>query len=310
MRGIFLRLALFSAVSGVALLKAPSPAQSADLGGAEQPRYVAPVAVAPSPWSFTFTPYGWLPWMSVDGVVKGRSFEGQADPIQILQKLDWSGLPAWMSYAEARNGPVSLFNDIVYVKLAGSADLAKAVNRGPVTATFGASVQADFEQATVELGGAYQVARWSGANPVSAGSTAFDLLAGARYWYQNVTVSADAATTIGAGGITISGNRAIAKSGGVEWVDPFVGARLRHQMSPGQEIVLRGDVGGFGVGSDFSWQVIATYNWLVCVNNGLTLDGYVGYRALAVDYSQGSGTSRYEFNAIQQGPVLGLTMRF
>jgi hypothetical protein len=49
-------------------------------------------------------------------------------------------------------------------------------------------------------------------------------------------------------GITISGNRAIASSGSVDWVDPFIGARVRHQLAPGQEIVLRGDVGGFGAG--------------------------------------------------------------
>jgi hypothetical protein len=68
-------------------------------------------------------------------------------------------------------------------------------------------------------------------------------------------------------------------SGSVDWLDPFVGARVRQQLAPGQEIVLRGDVGGFGAGSQFSWQAIGTYNWLLGVTHGIPVDGYVGFRA-------------------------------
>jgi len=67
---------------------------------------------------------------------------------------------------------------------------------------------------------------------------------------------------------------------------------------------------GFGAGSDFSWQVIGTYNWQMCIFEGLNVDGYIGYRALSVDYSQGSGTTRYEYDVLQQGPVMGMTTRF
>ena len=42
------------------------------------------------------------------------------------------------------------------------------------------------------------------------------------------------------------------RSGSVDWVDPFVGARLRQLLAPGQNLTLRGDVGGFDVGSDFT----------------------------------------------------------
>jgi hypothetical protein len=73
---------------------------------------------------------------------------------------------------------------------------------------------------------------------------------------------------------------------------------------------VRGDIGGFGAGSDFSWQALATYNAKLCDGNGYTLDGFVGYRALAVDYHQGSGIRRYEMDTIQHGPILGLNVRF
>jgi len=56
--------------------------------------------------------------------------------------------------------------------------------------------------------------------------------------------------------------------------------------------------------------VIATYDFQLCFTDGYTIDGYLGYRALSVDYSHGSGTSRYEFDAVQHGPVLGAKVRF
>lgn len=42
----------------------------------------------------------------------------------------------------------------------------------------------------------------------------------------------------------------------------------------------------------------------------MVVNGYLGWRALSVDYEQGSGTGRYEFNVLQQGPVVGFTGRF
>ena len=111
-------------------------------------------------------------------------------------------------------------------------------------------------------------------------------------------------------GLSIRGNRAIAASGSVDWVDPFIGARVRQQLAPGQEIVVRGDVGGFGAGSQFTWQAIGTYNWLLGVTHGIPVDGYVGFRALSADYSQGSGTSKFTFDNVIYGPVIGATMRF
>jgi NAD(P)-dependent dehydrogenase (short-subunit alcohol dehydrogenase family) len=44
--------------------------------------------------------------------------------------------------------------------------------------------------------------------------------------------------------------------------------------------------------------------------HGIPVDGYVGFRALSVDYSQGSGTSKFEFDNVIYGPVIGATMRF
>ena len=100
----------------VALAMSPFTASAADLGGDAQKQLVAP-APALSGWSFRFTTYGWLPWLSGDVAVKGRTLDVSVAPNEILEHLDWSTLPSWMSYAEARYGRLSLFNDIVYSKV-------------------------------------------------------------------------------------------------------------------------------------------------------------------------------------------------
>ena len=54
----------------------------------------------------------------------------------------------------------------------------------------------------------------------------------------------------------------------------------------------------------------ATYNWQMCTMGGRLIDGYFGYRALSVDYSQGSGDTRYKYDVLMQGPVMGATLHF
>jgi hypothetical protein len=55
---------------------------------------------------------------------------------------------------------------------------------------------------------------------------------------------------------------------------------------------VRGDIGGFGVGSEFSWNLLGAYGWQIAARNGVTYAGIVGYRLLSVDYQKGSGGRR------------------
>jgi hypothetical protein len=212
----FGRVSFVAVTAPLCVLLAAHPAKSADLGPPPGEQLAEP-APPPSQWQFTFTPYGWLPWISGNMVVKGRALDVAVDPSEIINHLDWPDIvPVWASYAEARHGPLSLFNDIVWTDLSGSGGFSRTGSGRIATATFGAHIQADYQLAIVEAGGAYTV--WSQGRQGSPGSTAFDLLAGARYWHQDVDVSADVTGTValnGPLGITVTGNRAVAKSGSV-----------------------------------------------------------------------------------------------
>lgn len=304
----------FSCVlAGILALFAVQPSFGADLGGSlkDQSDLGSEVRQS-SPWNFSFVAYQWLPWISGDMTVRGRPVSIDVSPGDVLDALDWSGLPAWMSSFEARKGKIGLFSDIVYAKLAGSASFARSVQGRFATATLGGRLDADYQQTVIEFGAAYEF--WSSGAANSTGASAIDILAGGRYWNQKSSISADLNATIAIGGNILdlerSGNRVIARSGSVDWVDPFVGLRLRHQIAPGQKFTVRGDIGGFGVGSDLSWQAVGSYDFQILQRSAYAVDAYIGYRALSVDYTEGSGSTQYRYNALQHGPVLGLNMRF
>lgn len=275
------RLALGSLVAiGTMLLAAATMASAEDT--------VAPA----NQWTLSFTPYGWVPFLNGDQTVKGRTVSIDVNPIEVLEHLQRA---PWMSYAEARRGPLALYNDVFYANLGIDASAARTFG----SATLSASLGVDFEQAIVEVGGAYEIAKWRSGG---GSSTAIDILGGARYWHQDMAIN----LAIGVGG----GGLIIARAGSVDWVDPVIGGRIRHQLAPGQDLVLRADIGGFDVGSQFSWNALAAYSWDIAVRDGVTYSGVLGYRALDVDYEQGSGLNKYEYDVLMHGPIVGLTVGF
>ena len=284
-------------------------AACASLNGASAAWSAEPPQMAPlAGWTLSATPYSWLTFLDGDTTVRGRTAEIDIDPIEVLEHLD--AVP-WMSYAEARRGPLAFYNDIVFAKM--GIDVSGVRTLGGVT--LDAALGLDLTLTIIELGAAYEIARWGAGGGVKdanafARTTAIDLLAGARYWRQEVDISLAVTATLDTSDLEVSGARAIARSGGVDWVDPVIGARVRHQLAPGQELQLRGDIGGFDVGSKFSWNVLGAYSWHMFDRHGVSYSGVLGYRLLSVDYEQGAGTTRYEYDVLQHGPLTGLILRF
>jgi len=274
-------------------------AWAADLGSTQAP--VVEVLPMPPSWSFRFVPYGWLTALNGTQAVRGRPVKVDASFVDVVGKSDTLG--GLMGDFEARNGPIALLGNVVWSKI--GLERGNVRSRAPapgVSGTLGTSLGLDIEMAIIEVGAAYEVARF--------GALAFDVLGGARYWYQQADLSLDVSAAIDVGDLQIAGARAFARSGSVDWLDPLIGARVRYTVAPGHELVLRGDIGGFGAGSDFSWQAIGAYGFELGTYQGIAFSGVIGYRALYVDYVQGEGRQRYEFDMLQHGPVLGISARF
>jgi hypothetical protein len=289
-----------------ALLAVSGPAFAADLGYAEP----APA----SGWQFRLTPYAWMINVNGDVTARGVTADINQDFFQIVEESD--SLLAWMSYFEARKGKVAFFTDLVWMDLGfpGDIDIRKSpFARFPqVVVGVRGDAQVDYESTIVQSGFAYEVARWQSA---PERYTAIDLVGSARYWNQDLSLSLNLTGTLEAKleklGIKINRSRrvAIARANDLEWVDPVVGARIRHQFASGSEFNLLGDIGGFGAGSEFSWQAVATYGFDVNAF-GTTMRSVVGYRALSVDYSENTQHGKSGLDWIQHGPILGVAFRW
>jgi hypothetical protein len=87
-----------------------------------------------------------------------------------------------------------------------------------------------------------------------------------------------------------------------DWIDPMIGLRIEHQITEKWVALARADIGGFGVGSDFSWQAFGAigYRWRP---NAAIL---AGYRYLDIDYD----SNGFTFDAATAGIMIGLQWTF
>jgi len=138
----------------------------------------------------------------------------------------------------------------------------------------------DLEQWMVEPTLSYTV--WKGV----------EVLAGARY--NNLS----AEITEGPLGRNPSGTQA--------WWDPLVGANLSLPLGRNFSVNLRGDIGGFGVNSDLTWQAYPFLGWQFARWGSLQ----AGYRFFSIDYETGSGRSRFNYDVLYRGPQLEITLTF
>lgn len=90
------------------------------------------------------------------------------------------------------------------------------------------------------------------------------------------------------------------------WVDPIVGARYTYQMNDRWALRFYGDIGGFGVASNFTWQGLGLIDFQPWKHVAIL----VGYRAIDTDYESGSGPNKFTYDVIVHGPVFGLDIRF
>jgi len=287
---------------------ASGPAFAADLA------YADAEPAAASGWQFSFTPYGWMININGDITARGNTVSVNENFFQIVDKSD--SLAAFMGYFEARKGKLGVFADVIWLDLGFSGRInakGSPFARFPrVVVSVAGNAQANYQSTIIQSGVAYEVAHWQNA---PGSYTALDLLGGARYWNEEVSLSVNVTGTLAVDfkrlGLNLKRSRgiAVANGGTLEWVDPVVGARVRHQIAPGKELRVRGDIGGFGAGSDFSWQAAANYGFQTrCF--GIPLNLAIGYRALYVDYSESGPFGKNGLDLLQHGPMMGVSFNW
>lgn len=212
---------------------------------------------------------------SIDGTAGVGPVNGDVDVSfgDILDNLEFGAMAAY----RGEKGRWAVVADLIYM------DLEQDKNGiGPAGQT---RATVELEQTIMELDGSYAV------------TEQLDAYAGLRYWDVDSTV-----TVVGGGplGETIGGKLS------EDWVDPLLGVRYSWPLGDKWTLVWRGDIGGFGVGSDFSWHTTAYASWQVAEHGNVL----IGYRHLDVDYEDGSGASRFKMDVSEGGPTVGFAWSF
>jgi hypothetical protein len=86
------------------------------------------------------------------------------------------------------------------------------------------------------------------------------------------------------------------------WFDPFIGLRGRYNLTKALYLTGEADVGGFGVGSEITWETYAALGCQITRN----IYSEVGYRYLYVDYD----TTSFIFQGSLRGAQITVGINF
>lgn len=234
-------------------------------------------------WEFKITPYFWMAGLNGDVTVKGRSAEVDASFSDIFDFFNIGG----MLYFEAKNinNGLGFFISPTYINLEG--DLGGDL----------VDVDFSFDMLLIEGGVTYTVLDSSSNMNSSRSSATLDVLAGGRFWYLNTELDIDGPADILPGEF----------DGDQGWFDFFIGIVPIFRYD-NFIFRARSDIGGFNLGfsSDFSWNLEATLGYEI-KNRVIP---FIGYKALYVDYDDGSGSDRFAYDTWMYGPLVGLVFKF
>ena len=218
-------------------------------------------------WQFSLAPmYLWAVSISGDQTVKGIDVDLDVSFGDVFNNLNGALIFHFEGLKQRRWG---FWVDFNWIRL------------NPQQGTPIGDIDINYTEILAEAAGFY---RWN------VGPHNFDALGGLRY--SNMSVDLDFPGPL----------PSVDQSKG--WVNPFVGARWLWQMSERWNLILRGDIGGFGVGSDFTWNLVGLVDFKPWKHVSL----FGGYRALYQDYEDGSGANEFKYDATMYGPILGLNI--
>lgn len=223
-------------------------------------------------WHFLVEPYMMFPNMKgTVGLGVLPDVELDENPGDIFRNLQFGA----MVYAEATNNKWTISSDMLYMNLGVDLDPTTVINSGNV----------DAKQLGWEIDGLYKALPW--------------LDVGVGGVLNNVKSGLDLTLNTPTG--TVNEKREITKT----WVDPTIVARVIYPTNKWQ-FQFRGNIGGFGIGSQLSWQLQLYAGYRFSKLFQLS----AGYRVMGLDYDKGSGQDRFLYDVNTFGPVIRFGFHF
>jgi len=226
----------------------------------------------------TLAPYAWLTGMSGTVGVRGAQVYVDSSFADLSKYLNIAGmLHADILYRDT----FGLLGEVNYAQLGDQAS-GKRVSLDGQMKLFISDIAGFWRVGTASLGK-------DGGCP-----TSLDLLAGIRIWSLGMDIKSQSPLN----------NRSIFKQ--KSWVDPVVGARVQFHLTDRWAVELRGGVGGFNISSAITWDAMVLLGYTFWDHG----TAFLGYRAVGVNHSEGSGKDYFKFDATLNGPVLGVAFTF
>jgi opacity protein-like surface antigen len=231
-------------------------------------------------WQTEFTPYLFASGLHGKTGTQQVSADVNTAFGDIVKNLD----KGFMGTLEVRRDRWGFILDGLYFKLKdqgarsweGPAGIGSATGELDVTTTM----------QMVQLSAAYRVGDGVPIDVIVAG--------------RNTQLDLDLNLVTTTGGLLPGGARSLSAS--QSWWDPVIGVRAILPFADHWSAMLYGDVGGFGAGSDITYQAIAGVNWQFSGHFSAKL----GYRYIYQDYEKNS----FVWKMAAYGPYLGVGIRF
>ena len=236
-------------------------------------------------WEFIVTPYLWLPSVDAKATADGTTQSLDLDFSDIIDHFDVFGLS---SLFEARKGKWALLFDFMYINLDG-----RFQPPVPILDKVGVHI----EQTDFLFGVGYRLLEL----PLNQGNRfpalIFDLVGAGRYVYLKQKLTPK-----------ISGGPSTKLGKSKDWIEPVIGGRFLFHLTDKVTCTVRGNIGGFGVGSasNKTWNFMTGLGYRFSKKYTLKL----GYRIYDIDYNNGSGSDEFGIDGKFDGPWLGLSYHF
>lgn len=236
-------------------------------------------------WELRVTVPGWLASLEGESGVLGRTVDVDTPFDELIDEID-------MIFA--------LAVDFRYERLLFAADGSYSEVSYSAEPTGVAGLL--FNNATVDMkAGMFEA--YLGYRVVDTEAVDWDIFAGLRYNYSELTITLDGTERRSPRtGRELALTRDRKGSAEHEWVDPLVATRLIWYFTPAVSLILAGDIGGFEVSSDLTWQAYAALR--ADVTRSLYLEA--GYRHQKTDYTDGG----FIMDTAMTGPQIILGLRF
>ena len=92
----------------------------------------------------------------------------------------------------------------------------------------------------------------------------------------------------------------------LDWTDPIIGGRYIWAFAEDWKLTTLANMGGFGIGSEFSWEALGMIEW-----KPFEYVSFLGgYRALSLDYEEDKGPASFNLDLTMSGPVIGVNFRW